>query len=833
MATGEIGGQWSEGPCRQCTGHRPCVDVHDGSGGRALYVSDRTASSSTNGWGPVERDLSNNDAAAGDGLPLTLDGVIYAKELGAHAPSDLRYALNGACTLLTANIGVDDEVGANGSIVFQVWTDGVQRFDSGVMTGATATRSVYVSVAGATELALILTNGGDGADFDHGDWADAQLSCAADTAPPTVTVTSPLNAATGVALNANVTATFSEAITAATVTTSTVTLVPQGSTTPLAATVTYAAGTNTVTLDPIASLVANTQYTATIKGGASGVKDVAGNALAADRVWTFKTDAPPTATISQPLSTFKFKVGDVINYSGSATDPEDGTIAAANLSWDIVLHHCPSGACHLHPFTSSTGASGMFTVPDHGDETYFEIILTAVDSAGQQGATAVNIQPLTVRLTLDTSPTGLQVVYGGTGATAPATYTTTVGSTHTIFAQSPQNGSSFTNWSDNGAQQHNIVMGMTDATYVAAFGPPDTTAPTVTTVNPANGATGVVSGANVSATFSEAMNASTVTTATVTLVPQGSSTPVAATVAYDGATRTVTLDPTANLAASTLYTATVKSGSGGVKDLVGNALAADRVWTFTTAAAPDTTPPTVTATVPASGATGVVVGANVTATFSEAMNATTLTTATVTLVAQGSTTPLPAVVTYDSATHIVTLDPTANLVANTLYTATVKSGASGAKDIAGNALAADRVWTFTTAVADTTTPTVTDTTPASGATGVATGVNVTATFSEAMNASTLTTATVTLVPQGSISPVAATVSYDAATRVVTLDSDGQPGGEHALHRLGQGRRVGREGPSRERAGCRWLDLHHRCGRELGLVPERSHRHVVDEWLGSR
>ena len=97
------------------------------------YVSDRTASSSTNGWGAVERDRSNNDAAAGDGLPLPLNGVVYAKGLGSHAPSDVRYALNGVCTLLTVNIGVDDEVGTNGSVVFQVWTDGVQRFDSGVM----------------------------------------------------------------------------------------------------------------------------------------------------------------------------------------------------------------------------------------------------------------------------------------------------------------------------------------------------------------------------------------------------------------------------------------------------------------------------------------------------------------------------------------------------------------------------------------------------------------------------------------------------------------------------------------------------------------------------
>src|SRR6185436_14621513 len=102
---------------------------------------------------------------------------------------------------------------------------------------------------------------------------------------------------------ANVTATFSEAMDASTLTTATFTLVPQGSGTPVAATVTYSAGANTATLDPTANLAPSTTYTATIKGGSSGAKDVAGNALAADKVWIFTTssgNAFPTATISQP-----------------------------------------------------------------------------------------------------------------------------------------------------------------------------------------------------------------------------------------------------------------------------------------------------------------------------------------------------------------------------------------------------------------------------------------------------------------------------------------------------------------------------------------------------
>ena len=100
---------------------------------------------------------------------------------------------------------------------------------------------------------------------------------------------------------------------------------------------------------------------------------------------------------------------------------------------------------------------------------------------------------------------------------------------------------------------------------------------------------------NVGATFSEALDPSTISdvngaSTTFTLLKQGSTTPVAATVAYDAAAKKATLDPSTDLEAGAVYTATVKGGSGGVKDVAGNPLGADKAWTFTTAAA-DTTPP--------------------------------------------------------------------------------------------------------------------------------------------------------------------------------------------------------------------------------------------------
>ena len=135
--------------------------------------------------------------------------------------------------------------------------------------------------------------------LDHADWAEARIECGSgggggDTTPPTITARTPAGFATGVAVAISPTATFSEAMNPSTLTTSTFTLVQQGQSTPLAATVSYAS--QVATLDPTANLAANTTYTATVKGGSSGAKDVAGNPLAADVNWTFTTAAGGQAT---------------------------------------------------------------------------------------------------------------------------------------------------------------------------------------------------------------------------------------------------------------------------------------------------------------------------------------------------------------------------------------------------------------------------------------------------------------------------------------------------------------------------------------------------------
>lgn len=1175
------------------------------------YLSDLAWTSAQNGWGPVERDRSNGEQLPGDGLTLTLNGVSYSKGLGAHAASDIRFALGGTCTTFEASVGVDDEVTANGSLVFEVWGDGAKLYDSGLMTAATATAPVSVSVSGRAELRLVITDAGDGNVGDHGDWADARITCGGGTAAPpvfgtpvsgpsgvnthgltaadlnndgrldivaanagsnnvsvfisqgggafaggvpyptgaspksviavdltgtgwkdlvtsnqdsgTVTVllnnqngtfragptyavsagaheaavgdfngdgrmdvavvgwgapvanvllgngdgtlqpviqyptglapnsivagdwnrdghldlaitnhdsndisilfgtgggaftagprpaaglgphsiragdlnndgnldlvtandgsndvsvwlgsptgtfsaqtrfatgvvpkgvaiadvdgdgrpdvvtantagnyptccfpggdtvslltglgtgafgapqafttgttpfaviivdltgdgrrdiatanwhsnnvsmlvqqpgspdtvaptladASPLPNATGVATTASVRVTFSEAMEPDTLTPQTFMFAPQGTTTPLPATVVYDGLTRTATLDPVSSLVPGTAYNVLVRGGLAGVKDVAGNPVAGDSLWAFSTsdagNSPPVATIASPLPSLRYRVGDVIAYSGSATDAQDGAVPATALAWSVDVWHCPGGVCHTHFLQHTAGATGSFVVPDHGDDSYFVLTLTATDTGGLAGASSVTITPQTAQVTLNSVPAGLQLVYGAATVTTPFTFTSIVNSSHTLLAPSPQGGATFVSWSDGGPQQHGVVIGTANVTYTATYS--GSAAPAIAAVVPASGATAVNVDTSVTATFSQPMNAATLTPATVQLLPQGSATPLPATVTYDATTRVVTLDPADSLTAGAAYTARVVGGPNGVKDVNGNALAADIAWGFTTgtgststiyvsdltwasavngwgpvekdrsngeegagdgltltlngvtfakglgthafsdvrfalggncstfeasvgvddemaggsvvfevwtdgarvfstpvmtgasatvpvsvpiggvtelglvvgdggdgivgdhadwadarvicAEAGDTVPPIVQGVVPAAAAGAAPVNVTVGAYFSESMNPATITAATVTLLAQGTATPIPATVSYDAAARAAMLDPTVNLASSTTYTVRVAGGAGGATDVAGNALAADFVWTFTTAAAGT------------------------------------------------------------------------------------------------------------------------------------
>jgi hypothetical protein len=283
----------------------------------------------------------------------------------------------------------------------------------------------------------------------------------------------------------------------------------------------------------------------------------------------------------------------------------------------------------------------------------------------------------------------------------------------------------------------------------------DTSPPVVTGRSPAPDASNVSVASNVTATFDEDVTG--VDASSFALAPQGGGPALAAAVTYDAGTRTATLDPDADLAAGTTYTANL---TGGIADLAGNPLAATS-WSFTTAPAADTTPPTVTATSPPDGAVDVEVTANVTATFDEPVSGVTGGSFTL----EGPGGAVTAAVSYHSGTRTATLNPTANLTPGATYTARLSGSIT---DASNNALAPVE-WSFTV-IADTAAPTVTAVSPQDGATDVDPAAGITATFSEDMSASTINASSVTLLDP-SLNNVPVSVSYNASSRTVTIDPD--------------------------------------------------------------
>ena len=186
------------------------------------------------------------------------------------------------------------------------------------------------------------------------------------------------------------------------------------------------------------------------------------------------------------------------------------------------------------------------------------------------------------------------------------------------------------------------------------------------------------------------------------------------------------------------------------------------MWTFTTASEP-CAPPTVISVTPLNLAVGICPSTAVTATFSEAMNPATINTTTFTLTGPG-TTPVTGVVTYAAST--ATFTPTGALALNTLYTATITTGA---QNLNGNALAANYVWTFTTATTACAPPTVISVAPPNLAVDICPSTLVVATFSEAMNPATIISpaTTFTLTGPGS-TPVAGAVTYDVSSYAATF-----------------------------------------------------------------
>ncbi|QSJ20471.1 DUF4082 domain-containing protein [Nostoc sp. UHCC 0702] len=393
-----------------------------------------------------------------------------------------------------------------------------------------------------------------------------------DTTPPTVTATTPSSSATGVSTVTTVTATFSEAINPATINSSTLELRNQSNTL-IAANVTYDEATRTATLTPTSPLAISTTYNLTIIGGTINprVLDPAGNALANNYNLSFTT-----ASTLPPLS--------IWNNSTTPTNPSTADPNAVELG--VKFTSDIDGFITGVRFYKGNGNTGTH-IGNLWSSDGTQLATATFSNETASGWQQVNFSS-PVAITANT-------VYVASYHTDVGNYATDSGFFANSGVDNPplrllrdgENGgngvykygaSSFPN---NSFQASNYWV---DVVFVTSTGP-DTTPPTVTSASPNSGATGVGIGTPVTVTFNEAMDSATINTNTVKL-RDSSNAVVAATISYNTVNRTATLTPTSSLANSTSYTLTVIGGGSDprVKDLAGNALAANFTRSFTTVA---------------------------------------------------------------------------------------------------------------------------------------------------------------------------------------------------------------------------------------------------------
>src|SRR6185503_6713971 len=401
-----------------------------------------------------------------------------------------------------------------------------------------------------------------------------------DTTAPTITTRFPGAAQTNVDPATIVTATFSEPMDPSTISSSTGSgeggsagagtfELRDPSNNLVTAAVSYDAATKVATLTPQSSLGLSTTYTVTVRGGATDprVKDVAGNALAANSTWTFTTAAAPPPPVSCPCSIWTSGVVPVPVDDGDPNSVMIGTRFRSDIPGFVTGARFYKAAQNTGTHVASlwTNAGSLLGTATFGGESA---------SGWQQVAfpTPIPINANTTYVIAYLAPNGH---YPGQDAYF-ATAGVDNGPLHAL-----RNGVD----GANGVYKYSTTTTFPTDTFQAegyfadvvfsTTNGPDTTPPTVRSVNPFNGASGVLTTTNVLATFIEAMDPATITAANVFLRTP-TNTVVPATLSYTSATSTATIVPTSSLAYSTTYTGVVKAA---VKDLAGNAMAADFTWT--------------------------------------------------------------------------------------------------------------------------------------------------------------------------------------------------------------------------------------------------------------
>jgi alpha-galactosidase len=143
----------------------------------STYLSDLPWLSASNAWGPVEKDMSNGETAAGDGHTITIAGATYQKGLGTNAPSEVDYYLGGSCSTVVTDVGIDDEkLNSPADATFRIYADATKVADSGPMTDGQPPAHLTADVRDAQVLRLVTDDDGT-PDSDHTDWAGVRVTC--------------------------------------------------------------------------------------------------------------------------------------------------------------------------------------------------------------------------------------------------------------------------------------------------------------------------------------------------------------------------------------------------------------------------------------------------------------------------------------------------------------------------------------------------------------------------------------------------------------------------------------------------------------------------------
>ena len=185
-------------------------------------------------------------------------------------------------------------------------------------------------------------------------------------------------------------------------------------------------------------------------------------------------NSAPSPFIVSPAAGAMYRAGNVIQFSGRATDAEDGALPASAFTWRVIFHH--AGHVHDGPAIAQGVTSGSFSIPTSGEtsaDVFYRLHLTVIDSRGLSDTATVDIKPYKTTITLNSNPVGLILTLDGQPVKTPYSTISVEGMRRTIGATSSQalNGINytFTHWTHGGAITQTIAIPLANTTYTANY----------------------------------------------------------------------------------------------------------------------------------------------------------------------------------------------------------------------------------------------------------------------------------------------------------------------------------------------------------------------------